>query len=236
MKVSQEEKRKSWYMFDKISATYDLLNHTLSLGLDQLWRQRVIQYIPLKDKIKLIDIATGTGDLMIKLAKDSRIQEAYGIDLSEKMLLRCKKKVKKKGLSNKVYLRRCDAQKIPFDKNQFDMASIAFGIRNIPDTLKALKEANRILKKKGVLIILELTIPENMILKPFYLLYFRFILPIVGGMVSGNIFAYRYLNKTVEEFPQGRNFCKLLRKAGFGQSKFKTYSMGIVTLYYAEKE
>ena len=235
MKVSKEEKRRSWQMFDQISATYDFLNHVLSFGLDRLWRQRVIKYMPSKDKIKLIDIATGTGDLVIMLAKDNRVQEACGIDLSEKMLTRCEKKIRKKKLDKRIYLRRYDAQKTPFTKDQFDMASIAFGMRNIPDTLKALKETNRILKKNGVIIILELTIPENATIRSFYLLYFRFVLPVLGGLISGNISAYRYLNKTVEDFPQGNDFCKLLMEAGFGKSKYETYSMGIVTLYYAEK-
>ena len=235
MRAQKTEKEISWQMFDRISATYDLLNHGLSFGLDGLWRQKVVRHIPMKNKIKLIDIATGSGDLIIKLAEDKRVQEAYGTDLSLRMLSLCKKKVKKKGLEKKIYLKRCDAQKMPFQKEQFDMASVAFGIRNVPNPLKALRETHRILKKKGVFIVLELTVPANIIIRSLYILYFRFVLPVIGGLVSGSLSAYRYLNKTVEAFPQGRDFCELLTKSGFKEVGYDTYTMGIVTLYHARK-
>ena len=224
-------------MFDGIASTYDLLNRLLSLGIDKRWRRRILEHLPPKDQLRLLDMATGTGDLLIALSRDPRVKEAVGADLSKQMLARCEKKIEKTILreKKKIQLRVEDMENLSFRPNSFDVVTIAFGIRNVENPLRALKENHKALSKKGRLIILELSIPSHFVIKYLYLLYFRYLLPFVGGLISGNFKAYSYLNQTVEEFPQGMDFCELLKKAGFSSRKYETMTMGIVTLYVAEK-
>ena len=224
-------------MFNQISSTYDLLNRILSLGIDRQWRKKAVSYLPPFKKITLLDMATGTGDFLISFAKDPRVVSLVGADLSEKMLAKCDQKIKKVLFhkKKKVKLQIEDLEKLSFSAHSFEAVTIAFGIRNVDNPLKALKETYRVLKKKGRLIILELSIPKNFILKFLYLIYFRNIVPFIGGLVSGNFKAYRYLNQTTEEFPQRETFCLLLEKAGFSKSYYKSMTLGIVCLYIGEK-
>lgn len=227
-------------MFDEIASTYDVLNRLLSLGIDQRWRRKAVSHLPPAQdfpKIKLLDIATGTGDFLISLAKNDRVSSAVGADMSKKMLALCEQKIERSRLRNekKIDVKVEDMTDLSFKENTFEAVTISFGIRNVENTLKALKETRRVLKKKGRLIILELSIPHHFLAKALYLLYFRYVLPFIGGLVSQNFKAYRYLNQTVENFPQGENFCSLLKEAGFDKIHYETITLGIVTLYTAEK-
>ena len=230
------DKSFSWSMFDRIAHSYDFLNRSLSLGIDKYWRRKVIKYLPQRNNLIGLDLATGTADLLILLAKQNNIQEVVGIDLSKEMLSIGQKKINKATLKANTKLMMDDIQRLSFKNNHFDFATVSFGIRNIPDTVKGLKEVYRVLAKEGVFIILELTTPSNYILQKIYLTYFRFILPFIGGLISGDKKAYSYLNQTVESFPQKEDFCALLKEAKFNNISYKTLTGGIATLYIAYKK
>ncbi len=230
-------KKKSWEMFNTIAPTYDCLNRLLSFGLDRGWRKKIHEYLPKEGQIKLLDMATGTGDLLISLANDDKVKEAVGADLSKNMLNICANKINKTDIRKrkKIELKIEDIENLSFKSNSFNLVTIAFGIRNIENPRKALKEIYKVLSKSGKLIILELSIPLNPLIRFFYLFYFRYLLPFIGGVISKNFKAYRYLNKTVEDFPQGFSFCEMLIEAGFSGVRYEIMSCGIVTLYLAKK-
>lgn len=224
-----------WQMFDRISGRYDLLNHLLSAGQDIRWRRRIRKFLPPGNNLRLLDIATGTGDQLFSLLKDTRIEQGTGIDLAEEMLKIGQRKAIKKELTDRVEFSRGDACDLQFPANKFDVATISFGIRNVTDLNKALAEMYRVLKHNGRLIILEFSLPESRFLQQLYLFYFRKVLPAIGTIISGDSYAYRYLNETVETFPFGSDFCNLLVQAGFGNVRFVQLTFGVATIYIADK-
>lgn len=229
-------KDESWKIFDRIAGRYDLLNRVLSFGLDIWWRKRLIRLFPERDDLTVIDLATGTADVLLLAVKSGRsIQSAYGIDLSKEMLAIGRQKVEDQGFKNKIELRYADAGEIPYTENTFDVATIAFGIRNMKDTVKILKEMGRVIHKEGRVLILEFSIPQNALIRFFYLLYLRYIVPLLGALFSGNYSAYRYLNKTIETFPHGKDFCALMEEAGFTNVKANPLLFGVATIYQGEK-
>ena len=229
------EKSQSWRMFNDISPRYDLLNRILSLGLDSAWRRKLLRFLPPKPAIALLDLATGTADVVITLAQRSpNIKKAVGVDLADKMLEIGRTKISRAGLDQVVTLQRGDAQKIPFSDKGFDCITIAFGIRNIPDTALALREMSRVLKKGGRALILEFSIPQNPLIRFFHLAYLRHIVPLIGGIVSGHFQAYKYLNQTIENFPYGQEFCQLMLKNGFVNATPTQLLWGAATIYLGE--
>ncbi|RMF60071.1 MAG: bifunctional demethylmenaquinone methyltransferase/2-methoxy-6-polyprenyl-1,4-benzoquinol methylase UbiE [Calditrichaeota bacterium] len=225
-----------WRMFDRIAHRYDLLNRLLSFRQDVVWRKRVVNFLPERNQLHVLDLATGTGDLLIALQENStRVASGVGIDLAEKMLEIGREKLRKKSLDERLTLQKGDAMAIPFPENTFDVVTIAFGIRNVEDVEKSLKEMYRVLKNKGRVLILEFSLPENRIFRAIYLFYFRNILPRIGGWISGDSTAYRYLNRTVETFPYGKEFCRLLQSAGFKEVSFTPLTFGIATIYQGDK-
>lgn len=218
-------------MFDRIAHTYDPINRILSMGQDQRWRTLVTRHMPEKKDLVVLDIATGTADLLIALCRNAHVSKAYGVDLAEKMLALGQKKVSTMGLENKITLLKADAAQLPFSDHSVDVVSISFGIRNFAAIEAALSEIARVLKPNGTLLILEFSLPRNFIIRAFYLLYFRYVLPFVGGIISRDKSAYRYLNKTVESFPYSKAFCRILQKAGFVDVKEFPLSFGVATLY-----
>ena len=229
-------KNESPQMFNEIAKRYDLLNRLLSLGQDEPWRQQMRKCLPLKNSYDLLDIATGTGDVVISLVKsDANIRNAYGVDLAVGMLDIAKEKVKKEGLQSKITLQKGDAQALPFVENTFDALTISFGIRNIPDLRLALLEMYRVLKKDGRVIILEFSLPKNIIIRTGHWFYINLFVPLLGYMVSGHNSAYRYLAQTIETFPYGEQFCKILKQMGFVNIQSKTLMGGVATVYWADK-
>ena len=223
-------------MFDTISPTYDRTNRILSLGLDQYWRRRVAKFLPKRQPLYLLDCATGTGDQLIALMEHTEsVGQAVGIDLATEMLRLGRQKIKEKPYKNKVLLQEASATALPFAENTFDCATIAFGIRNVDDVPLALSEMRRVLKPGGRLVVLEFSLPKNEILKALHLFYLRKCLPYIGGWLSKNRDAYTYLNKTIEAFPSGQNFCGLLKHAGFISASAHPLTLGIVTLYVGDK-
>lgn len=228
-------REKVWQMFDRIAHRYDLLNHLLSLGQDIRWRLKVKEALPDKTGLEMLDLATGTGDQIFYLIKDARIKHAVGIDLAAKMLEIGHRKAAQRGLSQSVQFKTGDACALEFAQNTFDIVTISFGIRNVMNLEQVLNQMYRVLKPGGRAIILEFSLPEPNLFRRLYLFYFRKILPRLGTLVSGDAYAYRYLNQTVETFPFGEDFCKLLTRAGFTKVNLRPLTFGIVSIYLADK-
>jgi demethylmenaquinone methyltransferase/2-methoxy-6-polyprenyl-1,4-benzoquinol methylase len=235
--VNVAEKDKTWMMFDRIAGTYDPLNRTLSMGIDTRWRKKVATFLPDLPQIRLLDLATGTGDLLISLCRmEPRINKAVGMDLSEGMLDIGRKKLKKMNFPEYASLENGDACDIPAEDGSFDAVTISFGIRNVPDVPQSLREMNRILAPGGRALILEFALPANALMRWGYLVYFRHILPAIGSIVSGDRHAYSYLNQSVEAFPYGEEFCNMMKEAGFTNVKAHPLTFGIAMIYQGDKE
>lgn len=217
-------------MFDELSPVYDRINRILSFGMDRHWRARVAAFLPPQKNLKILDLATGTGDQALALIKShASIHSIIGIDLSEAML-----EIAKRKIPSKMQFVHADAEKLPFKTMSFDATTFSFGIRNVSDPSKSLKEIYRVLKPKGKSLILEFSLPPQPI-RAFFLFYLRFVLPLVGGFFSKNTAAYRYLNQTIERFPSGKDFCFLMKEAGFVRLRQIPMNLGSVTLYIGEK-
>ncbi len=235
--LSSPSREAVWQMFDRIASRYDLLNILLSAGQNIRWKRKFCSNFRSLREGKVLDLATGTADIPIELAKENKkIGKIIGIDLSEKMLDLGKEKVRKQGLRNIISLQKGDAVNIPFENEEFDVITISFGIRNFVDTEKSLKEIYRVLKPKGKLVILEFSLPETDFIKKCYLFYFRKVLPLIGAMLSKDTSAYKYLNRTVESFPYGQRFCRLMEKSRFANVHNEPMTFGIVSIYYGVKE
>jgi len=232
--ITESKKLQVETMFDNIAPKYDFLNHLLSLNTDKLWRKKVRKNLKNIKSGIFLDLATGTADLAIELSK-LEPEKIYGTDLSEKMLLKGEEKVKKKNLEKIISLEKGDAENIRFENCFFDAVTIAFGIRNFENPENGLNEIYRVLKDKGILIILEFTEPKNFLLKKGYNLYFSKILPYIGKFFSKDFLAYKYLPESVKSFPQREFFIEKILSAGFKNASFKNLSFGIAAIYIAYK-
>jgi len=221
-------------MFDKISIKYDITNKLISFGLDTIWRRKLVEIISLIKPKKTLDIATGTADVAIELTKIEN-NKVFGIDISKNMIELGEKKIIRLKLDDKIKLINQDVEKMKFSSNSFDAVTIAFGVRNFENINKALKEIFRVLKSNGTLVILETSIPENLILKNIYKLYLRIIMPIIGLITSSDINAYKYLALSTMNFPNKTVFNNILLKNGFIKVNVKKHSFGIVSIYSASK-
>jgi len=229
----ETKKKQVTKMFDNIAGSYDFLNHTLSLGMDNIWRKIAIKELSNKPAT-ILDIATGTADFAISASKHTKAN-ITGIDISQGMLDIGVEKITKKGLTNRIHLQLADSEKLPFLDNSYDAITAGFGVRNFEDLNKGLSEMYRTLKPGGKVAILEPSEPTNFPLKQFYNLYFHHILPFIGGIVSKDKNAYTYLPDSVSAFPSGNNFLIELNKVGFKESNHIPLSFGIVSLYIAIK-
>lgn len=228
-------RRDVWRMFDRIAHRYDLLNHLLSLNRDLAWRKQLAGHLTGRTDQKVLDLATGTGDQLLALYQSGKVKSGIGVDLADRMLEIGQEKITRAGLESTLTLQHGDAENLPFDSDTLDAVSISFGIRNVTDVPHALEEMHRVLKSGGRALILEFSLPDNRLFRKLYLFYFRKVLPRLGGMISGDRDAYRYLNETVETFPYGEDFCELMREAGFVNIKATALTLGIATLYQGDK-
>jgi demethylmenaquinone methyltransferase/2-methoxy-6-polyprenyl-1,4-benzoquinol methylase len=220
-------------MFDKIANRYDLLNHSLSLGMDFIWRKIAVKKLTNNPK-KIIDIATGTADFAISATKYTQAN-VIGIDISKEMLIVGDIKIKKKNLVDRITLLKGDCENLPFENDSFDAMTAGFGVRNFENLEKGLKEMYRVLQKNSTVVILEPSIPSNLILKILFKFYFSYILPALGKIFSNDSSAYKYLPESVDAFPSGKDFIKKLENSGFRKCKHIPLSFGIVALYTAIK-
>lgn len=222
-------------MFDAIAPRYDFLNRVLSAGIDQQWRKKVIRLIIEAKPLKVLDVATGTGDLAI-MAAQHQIPNIVGVDISEEMLIVGRKKVKAKGLDARVTLQTGDAEDLPFSDSQFDAAMVAFGVRNFEDLDEGLSQIHRVLKQGGRLVVLEFSRPSAFPIKQSYAFYNRFILPFIGRMISGDSAAYTYLPESIAAFPEGESFLGHMRKAGFINVRDQRLTFGVASIYVGERK
>lgn len=222
-------------MFDNIAHRYDFLNHFLSLGIDRRWRKKTIGKLKKFSPKKILDLATGTGDLAIASLKLNP-DKVTGLDISAGMLEKGKVKIRKKGLEEKISLLQGDSEHIPFDANEFDAITVAFGVRNFENLELGLKEMFRVLKPGGIVAILEFSTPEKTPMKQLYAFYFQKILPGIGKFFSNDGSAYTYLPESVGEFPAGDKFLGLLEEAGFSCLSIEVLSFGIASIYTGIKE
>ena len=222
-------------MFNSIARKYDFLNHFLSFGIDFYWRRRVLQRVKKIKPKSVIDIATGTGDLAILIAK-AKPEKIVGIDISASMLQKGKEKVMDKKLGHLIDLQLGDSENLKFDDNSFDLAMVAYGVRNFEDLDKGLMEILRILKPGGALIILEFSNPRRFPMKQLYKFYSFHILPFIGRLVSNDASAYTYLPKSVAHFPAFEEMTKIMVECGYVNADYSSLTGGISTIYQGYKK
>ena len=221
-------------MFDNIAGNYDFLNHFLSMGIDIYWRKKLVKRLTKQAPKNILDVATGTGDLAIAMLKASP-DKITGIDISNGMLEIGRKKIKEKGLEDKITLQQADSENLPFEDNNFDAVCVSFGARNFENLEKGLSEMFRVLKPGGKLYILEFSQPDIFPFKQIYQFYFRYILPLLGKIVSNDNDAYNYLPESVNAFPYGKKLNKIIENCGYNKAQDHSLTMGIASIYIAEK-
>ncbi|MDX1546586.1 MAG: bifunctional demethylmenaquinone methyltransferase/2-methoxy-6-polyprenyl-1,4-benzoquinol methylase UbiE, partial [Rhodothermales bacterium] len=217
-------------MFDAIAPRYDLLNRILSLGIDRGWRRQAVALLQDARPRRILDVATGTADLAIEAARRLEAEKVVGVDIAEQMLEVGREKIARMDLADRVTLQRGDAEKLPFSDAQFDAALVAFGVRNFQDLDRGLEEIRRVLRPGGTLVVLEFSQPRAFPIKQLYGLYSRHVLPRVGGALSKDDGAYRYLPASVAAFPAGDDFLARLRLAGYGALLWRPLTFGSASL------
>ncbi|MBL0145543.1 MAG: bifunctional demethylmenaquinone methyltransferase/2-methoxy-6-polyprenyl-1,4-benzoquinol methylase UbiE [Chitinophagaceae bacterium] len=233
--ASTSKKQQVATMFDDIAGKYDFLNRFLSAGIDIGWRKKALkQLIEIAPK-QLLDVATGTADIAIMAANILKPTKITGIDISDGMLEVGRKKVEKAGLQNTIELLKGDSETISFADNTFDAVTVAFGVRNFENLEKGLNEIKRVLKPGGKLVILEFSKPLLPGVKTIYNLYMKIVTPTVGKLISKNKEAYKYLDESIQKFPEGKNFIAILNSGGYKNTYYKKLSLGICSIYCGSK-
>lgn len=222
-------------MFDNIAPKYDLLNHTLSMSIDRVWRRRVVGEVRRAKPGRILDVATGTGDLAIAMARRIRDVQVLGVDLSEQMLAVARRKIEARGLDGRIVLDRGDAERLAVADASVDVATVAFGVRNFGDLGAGLRELARTIKPGGKVVILEFSRPRNRVFRALYEFYSYKILPRIGGLVSRDKRAYEYLPASVGEFPAPEEFMGMMAWAGFRNCRARSQSFGIAQIYIGER-
>ena len=221
-------------MFDTISKNYDGLNRVISLGIDVKWRNRVVKIVSKSKPTNVLDIATGTGDLAISLV-DTGASKIVGLDISPGMLAIGKDKVKENKLQDSIEMVIGDSENLPFENNSFDAITVAFGVRNFENLEKGLREINRVLKPKGIFVVLETSVPTKFPFRQGYMVYSKYVLPTIGKLFSKDKIAYNYLSESAAVFPFGEEFNNILRKTGFIDVENKPQTFGGASIYVASK-
>lgn len=217
-------------MFNRISGRYDLLNKILSLGIDRLWRRKLVRWLSAKSPSQILDVATGTADLAIAISKANPGARIQGLDIAQEMLDVGQIKIDKLSLNQQITLKTGDAESLPYPDASFDAVSVAFGVRNFESLENGLAEMYRVLRPGGQVWVLEFSQPRGWF-RPIFLLYFRYLLPLVGRLTSKDQRAYTYLFESVQAFPEGESFLNLLRNTGFTQVSWSPLTFGTCSIY-----
>lgn len=223
-------------MFDSIAGTYDQLNHTLSFGIDRMWRKKGIAYLrPFAPK-SILDIATGTGDLAISMQRKLNADRIIGADISEGMMDVGRQKVAEAGLSEHISFEYQDCTALTYAEDSFDAVTAAFGVRNFEDIEQGIREMYRVLRPNGHVMILELSTPEHFPMKQLYSIYSKWVIPTIGRLFSKEQSAYSYLPASIKVVPQGKVMTDLLSRVGFSEVQARTLTFGICSLYTGTKK
>lgn len=222
-------------MFDTIADKYDLLNHTLSFGFDKGWRKKGIAFLRPFSPQSILDIATGTGDLAISMAKKLHPKKITGADISEGMMEVARQKAQQEGMQEQLHFEYQDCTALSYPNNSFDAVTAAFGVRNFEDIEKGISEMYRVMKPGGHLMVLELSTPQHFPMKQLYTIYSKVVIPNIGRLISKEKRAYSYLPESIKVVPQGEVMCNLLTKVGFKEAKAQTLTFGICSLYTGTK-
>ncbi|MEM1257111.1 MAG: bifunctional demethylmenaquinone methyltransferase/2-methoxy-6-polyprenyl-1,4-benzoquinol methylase UbiE [Bacteroidota bacterium] len=228
------KKAQVTHMFDTISKNYDGLNRVISLGIDVKWRRKVVKIVKERNPETILDIATGTGDLAINLV-ETGASKIIGLDISPGMLEVGKNKVSEKNLDKTIEMVIGDSENLPFKDDSFDAITVAFGVRNFENLGKGLNEIHRVLKSKGIFVVLETSVPTKFPFKQGYFLYSKYILPTIGKLFSKDKIAYNYLSESAAVFPFGEDFNNILRKTGFINVENRPQTFGVASIYVASK-
>jgi len=232
---SLDKKEQVATMFNDIAKRYDFLNCLLSAGIDKSWRKKAIAELKDIQPKKILDVATGTADVALMTYKILKPEKIIGIDISDGMIALGKEKIAKKGLTDFIELQNGDSEKINYTDNFFDAVTVAFGVRNFQNLEKGLSEMLRVLKPGGKLVILEFSKPCNTMFKSFYKFYMKIIAPKAGRMFAKNKDAYKYLNDSVQAFPEREQFTAIMKNAGYKNVYYKQLSLGICCVYCGSK-
>lgn len=222
-------------MFDNIAPAYDFMNRAMSFGIDKLWRKKAVSIIKRHGGKNMLDVATGTGDLAINMGKSMPDARITGIDLSEKMIGCGLAKIRSAKLDDRIQLMQADCLDLPFDDDSFDVITVAYGVRNFEKLQQGYNEMARVMKPGGMLVVIELSTPTSRWVLPFYKLYTRHIIPMVGRIVSKDVRAYTYLPESIAAVPQGHAMLSLMEKAGFKQTRHLPLTFGTCTIYIGIK-
>lgn len=224
-------------MFDNIAPTYDTLNHTLSFGIDKIWRNTAINYLlrNRKSTDSILDIATGTGDFAILANKKLHPSRIIGVDISEGMMQIGRKKVLQLGLTDKIEFRNEDCANLSFESNSFDAVISAFALRNFQNLDQCLKEMHRVLAPNGHLSVVDLCTPVSFPMKQLFWVYKKVVMPILGKLLSKDASAYSYLPETMDAVPQAERMQSIISQSGFKNANYKRLIFGMCILYTAEK-
>ena len=201
-------------MFDSIAPAYDFMNRAMTFGIDKLWRRRAVKLVAATSPRRILDVATGTGDLAIRLARAIPSSHITGIDLSEEMLRIGRRKTDQAGLTPRIELTKADCLALPFPDASFDAVTVAYGVRNFEHLDQGYAEMARVLRPRGILCVIELAVPTNPVVRPLYNLYTRRIIPTLGRLVSSDTRAYTYLPESIAAMPQGERMLDMMRHAG----------------------
>lgn len=223
-------------IFSSIPRRYDLLNHLFSFGQDLRWRSVTVRKMNFPRTHRLLDVATGTGDLAIAALRRYPNIEVVGLDFVSQMMTLGRHKIERRGLKKRFSLIQGDATTLPFADDTFDVAAIAFGIRNIPDRLQAIKEMRRVVVPGGQVLILEMGFPQTLIGKMLFYPYLNLLLPLMARFLSKNPAAYRYLADSIMNFPKPVEFGRLMEEAGLTGVNFQPLTLGITCLYEGFKK
>ncbi|UEG51826.1 bifunctional demethylmenaquinone methyltransferase/2-methoxy-6-polyprenyl-1,4-benzoquinol methylase UbiE [Mucilaginibacter daejeonensis] len=218
-------------MFNNISKTYDFLNHFMSLGIDIVWRKIAINELKADKPKRILDVATGTGDLAFEALSILKPEKIVGVDISAGMLEIAKQKIAKRGLGHKFEVRLGDSEKLPFEANEFDAITVAYGVRNFEDLEAGLADMLRVMRPGGKLVVLEFSKPRVFPVKQLYNFYFNYITPGIGKLFSKDSRAYTYLPESVAAFPDGKRFTDLMDKVGYKATKSRPLMFGICSVY-----
>jgi len=234
--LQSDKKANVTSMFDSIAPSYDFLNHFLSFGTDRIWRKKAIQIISESYKNpRILDVAAGTADLSIAAIKLDP-EHITGIDISVKMLEIGREKISRKRLDDRIELIQGDSEKIPFANDHFDVAMVAFGVRNFADPLKGLSEMTRVVRRGGMVMVLEFSKPVKSPVRQLYIFYFLNVLPNIGRLFSKNKKAYSYLPESVMQFPDNEQFIELMMKAGLSSVRQEKLTWGVASIYTGLKQ